>query len=650
MKKPRKNSNYHNTPPKQTQSFDFGQWLRKYGPEVGLDILRFLLLWAAFFVIELYAYGFLSPPRTAPLWFGLCWSLLLASVLYALPRKASRIVFGIIYYLMAGWTVAQVGYYQIFGKLMWFTSTLFAGEGAEFVGSILSNFSTSFWIFSLALLLLGVPLLIFYPKTARNHWVRLGMLAPAFFGILWLNLLPETVFVADKDVWGTKSEFGQSSSLRATYNTMYDPGNVYDICGIYQLSFRDLWVNHLYPLTPGYRSQVNAQRKQIDTYFENRGAHQSNDMTGIFAGKNVVVVLMESMDDWMITPTDTPTICRLMDEGINFTDFYTPGFGTARTINSEFCMNTGIYLPTTGKYVFDYITNDFRQSLAGVFTAQDYSAEVFHYNTRQFYSRGVMEPALGYDGYNTYMDYTSEKNDLYSDQYLFDNPQLHQLFFREGRTFNTIITRAAHGSYIYREVLSHYALKQYPEYRGKYGSEEEDCCRVKARLTDDTFQRLLQELEANGQLENTVIIAMTDHYTYLYDNKAELNQLSGTQDRSSLLLEKTPCFIWSADCPDLTVDKTLNTADLVPTVLNLMGIDPGWDYLGRDAFDPNYSGYAIFPNGSWISGGIVCQNGKVVECPEGVSYTEEFLEQMHRTARDFIHISNILLTSNYYKP
>ena len=623
--------------------------LTEYLPGIGLDCARFLILWGSFFAVELYAWFLLDATDSVVLWFGFFWSVLLSSICYAIPRKASRIVFGILYYLAALWTIAQVGYYQIFGKLMWFTSTQFAGEGAEFMGSILSNFTTCYWANSIVLIALGVVSLVFYPKTARNHWVRICMVIPVFFSILYLNLLPETVFVKDKDVWGTKSEFGQSSSLRATYNTMYDAGNVYNICGIYHLSFRDLWVNHLYPLTPAYRSQVNAQRKEIDRYFDDRGQHTDNEMTGIFEGKNVVLVLMESMDDWMITPEDTPTRCRLMEEGIHFTQFYTPNFGTARTINSEFCMNTGIYLPTTGKYVFDYITNDFRQSMAGVLNANGYTSEVFHYNTREFYSRGVMEPALGYDGYNTYMDYTDVKDELYSDQYLFDNEELNSLFFREGKTLNTIITRAAHGSYIYREVLSHYALKQYPQYRGMFGSEEEDCCRVKARLIDELFQRLLTELSLQGQLENTVIIAMTDHYTYLYDDKKEMIELSGLTGRSSLLLEKTPCFIWSPDAPALQVDKTLNTADLVPTALNLLGVTPQWGYLGQDAFDAQYPGYVIFPNGDWIQNGVVMHAGQIVECPDGVTLTEEYLQEMSQLAQKFVHISNCLLTSNYYK-
>ena len=616
---------------------------------IGLDSARFLMLLGSFFAVELYGWILLDAGDSVILWFGFFWALILASICYAIPRKASRIVFGILYYLAALWTIAQVGYWQIFGKLMWFTSTQFAGEGAEFVGSIMSNFTTGFWVYSLVLIALGVAVLVFYPKTARNHWVRLGMVMPVFLSILYLNLLPETVFQKDQGVWGTKSEFGQSSSLRATYNTMYDAANVYKICGIYHLSFRDLWVNHLYPLTPAYRNQINAQRKTVDAYFTERGAHQDNEMTGIFEGKNVVLVLMESMDDWMITPEDTPTICRLMDEGIQFTEFYTPNFGTARTINSEFCMNTGIYLPTTGKYVFDYITNDFRQSVPGTLNAQGYTSEVFHYNTREFYSRGVMEPAFGYDGYNTYMDYTDVKNELYSDQYLFDNPTLNDLFFRDGQTVNTIITRAAHGSYIYREVLSYYAMKRYPQYKGKYGSEEEDCCRVKAKLIDDLFARLLAELEAKGQLENTVIVAMTDHYTYLYDDKKEMTELSGLTGKSKLLLEKTPCFIWSPDAPAVQVEKTLNTADLVPTLMNLMGVDTPWEYLGCDAFDPSYPGYVIFPNGDWIRDGVVMQKGKVVENPRNVTLSEAYLQEMSQLAQEFVHISNILLTCDYYE-
>lgn len=624
------------------------QWLRS----AGNFLWKLLLLTAAYFLIELLAAWILMPDELFGLGFGFCWALVFAAICLILPRLAGKIFFGISYYFYLLWTLAQTGYYQVFHRMMWLTDVFYAGEGAGFFDDVLGTFPLIWWLGAAVLIGVGVLVLCHFPVTGRKFWRRMPYMVTAAVAILLLCLLPELVFLRDLGVWGTRSEYAQSSSYRATYNTMYDAASVYDICGVYQLTFRDVWKHQLYPLTPAYRRELAEQTAQIDDYFAQRGEHSDNEMTGAFSGKNVVLVLMESMDDWMITQEDTPTISRLMEEGISFTNFYTPGYGTARTINSEFCMNTGIYLPTNGDYVFDYVTNDFSQSIASQATANGYTAEVFHYNNPEFYSRGVFEPAMGYNAYNTYEDYEKDKNRLYDDNLLFDIPELNNLFFREGQTLNTIITRSAHLSYVYNEVLSHYALKKYPQYRGKYGSQEEDCARVKAKLVDDMFARLLAELEAHGQLENTVIIGMTDHYTYGYKNTEELYSHSGVDH--TLLLEKTPCFVWTPGGPSMQVDKTLQTADFLPTMLNLLGFDSPYQYLGHDAFDPQYEGYALFPNGSWISDGVACVVGaggqpSVIQNKTGRPVTEEWIKQMAERSRDFINISNLLLTADYYR-
>lgn len=626
--------------------------LRKVFAAVARFFGKLLPLAGAFFSIEVLGLLILQPESLSGLAFGACWALVFGGFCLTLPRRFGRIFFGISYYFFLAWTLAQTAYHAVFSRMMWLSDILYAGEGAGYLGDVLAAFPVLWWIGGAILIALGVLLIWKFPKAESGLWWRLSFGLTAIAAIVGLYALPEIVFLRDLEIWGTRSEYAQSSSYRATYNTMYDAENVYNICGIYQLTFRDVWKNEIYPMTPAYRNEQEEQVSQINAYFSQRTVHQENEMTGIYAGKNVVLVLMESMDDWMITPEDTPTIYQLMEEGMNFTDFYTPGYGTARTINSEFCINTGIYLPTTGKYVFDYVTNDFSQSIASQATDNGYTAEAFHYNTPDFYSRGVFEPAMGYNRYNCYADYETDKNRLYDDCLLFDIPELNDLFFREGQTFNTIITRSAHLSYVYNEVLSYYALKKYPEYRGKYGSQEEDCARVKAKLVDDLFARLLTELEAQGQLENTVIIGVTDHYTYGYKNMEELYAHSGVEDE--LLLEKTPCFVWSADGPSVTVDKTLSTADFLPTMLNLLGIESPYQYLGQDAFDPNYIGYALFPDGSWICDGVACVAGAgsrstVIQNVNNKPVTQEWLDQMRQTCTAFIHISNLLLTSDYYK-
>ena len=622
-----------------------------FGKAVTRFFLNLLPLAVSYFLVELFVFALLKPAEYSALAFGGLWAVLLASILLLLPRSWGRVAYGITYYLFAGWGIAQAGYYCVFGKMMWFSTIFFADEGAGFLGDVIGMFPALWWVGAAVLILLGAGLIWFFPKTLTKFSHRLPYLALVAASIAGLFIVPDVVFLKDRDIWGTNSEYARSSSYRVRYETMYDARAVYDICGIYQLAFRDVWQHEIFPLTPAYYTARQKEIALIDEFFAERGEAGTNDMTGVFAGKNVVLVLMESMDDWMITPWDTPTLYNMMNGGIQFTNFYTPGYGSARTINSEFCMNSGIYLPTTGSYVFDYITNDFSQSIASQMTANGYSAEIFHYNDPDFYSRGVFEPALGYNTYNCYADYVTDEDRLFDDCLLFDIPELNGKFFREGQTFNTIITRSAHLSYVYNEVLSHWALKQHPQYRGLYGSQEEDCARLKAHLVDNMFARLLAELEANGQLENTVIIGMTDHYTYGYKNLEELYTLSGVTEE--LLLEKTPCFIWSANGPAMEVNKTLNTADLLPTVLNLMGIDSPYQYLGQDAFDPDYAGFAIFPDGSWASEGVVCQiddMGKpvIIQNLANRTVTEQEFVEMASTAVDFIRISNLLLTSNYY--
>lgn len=624
---------------------------RGYKPMTALTWLKMAAVAVSYFLVECYAYLLLQPGDLMGLAFGGAWALLLSAVVLSLPKTAGRIVYGTSYYIMAGWTIGQTGYYQTFGKLMWLTDLFYLDEGAVFLGDVLRGFSAVWWIGAVVLLVLGGVLIASWPCWRKRALTWMTGTVVATAAIVAMLLLPQALFVRDNEIWGTHSEYGQSSSFRARYNTMYNAQSVYEISGIYQLTARDFWKHQIYPSLPGYQIELQAKMKTVDDFFAKRGEKQANDMTGIFEGKNVVLVLMESMDDWMITEEDTPTISRLMKEGINFTNFYTPFYGSARTLNTEFCANSGIYLPTNGHYVFDYVTNHFNQTMASQFVDNGYTAEVFHYNEPSFYSRGVFEPAMGYNKYNTYEDYTEDEEDLYDECYLFNNTDLNNLFFREGQTFNFIITRSAHLSYVYNEVLSYRALKQYPEYRGKYGHEEVDCAMVKAKLVDDMFARLLQELEEHGQLENTVIVGITDHYTYGFDDVQKMMELSGVVEEFHL--EKTPCFIWSANGPAMEIGKTLNTADLLPTVLNLMGIDSPYHYLGQDAFDEDYVGYALFPDGSWIVEGTLWRpeygDNMQLLTEDAEPLTAEQMEQMNAYLVEFGQVSNLLLTTDYYK-
>ena len=618
----------------------------------------YLLIPLAFFLVEYFAFSYLrgaAGEGTAwPVYFGAAWALLLGSFLRLLPRKGSRIGFALVYGAAIVYSVGQTGYYLLFSEMMWLSEFRYAAEGADYIDVILS-YPAGWYFWILGLIALGILLVWRYPRFRYPVIPRIcsaGLAAIAVLGLLWL---PQRVFEKDSTIRYAKSDYGRMQSAEAAYKNMFNPYRLYQVCGLFHTAAKDAVSNILYPMTPAYLKARDAAADRIDDYFSSEQPSGTNAMTGLLKDKNVILVLMESMDDWMIGE-HTPTLQTLMSEGINFTNFYTPPYGGIRTFNTEFCINTGSFLSSAGGYAFDYVTNEYNQSLASLLTAEGYSAKTFHYNDPSFYSRDVFSEAMGYEDYVYYADYLGEyskkeqKQLLYDELILLTDPQLRQEFFRnEEKTLNFIITRSAHLSYKYNEVLSNWALRKYPEYRGLTGNEETDCALVKARLVDDLFRELLTALEEEGTLQDTVIIGITDHYTYGYKNEKALLELSGVGEK--LWLEKTPCFIWSSGLSPMEVTKTLNTADFLPTVLNLLGVQSPWDYIGHDAFNENYEGYALFSDGSWISGETAydASSGKYLYRVEGIPpVTKQIQEKMSDLSEEFTTINNLILETDYY--
>ena len=621
--------------------------------------LPFPVITAAFFLVEVFAFFVLSTgsslARLWPLAFGALWAGGLSCLVRLLPSKGGRVAFGLIYFLLVIYAAVQTGYYLLFSQMMWLSDFRYASEGADYFDVLLS-YPLSWWLALLGLIVLGIAVLVFFPRWQCSWRSRIGSGLLACGMALGALVLPQAVFLHDGNIRYAGSDYGRSQSAEAAYENMFNTHRLYQVCGLCQTLAKDLYTNELYPLTPAYSKAQAESIAQIDAYFAQHPKGEANAMTGRLKGKNVVLVLMESMDDWMIGQ-HTPTLCQLMEQGINFTRFYTPGYGGIRTFNTEFCINTGSFLSSQGGYAFDYVTNDYQQSLASCLSQAGYSPLEFHYNTPEFYSRGVFAPALGYEEYVGFGDYLEGVDSktatqlLYDDQLVFDNETLRQRFFRPGLKLNFLITRSAHLSYKYNEVLSYWGLKRYPQYHGLTGNEETDCAYLKAKLVDDLFARLLQELEAAGELENTVIVGITDHYTYGYKNEQALLELSGVTDK--LLLEKTPCFIWSADLEPMEVDKVLNTTDLLPTLLNLLGIDSPYAYLGSDAFDDSYPGFVPFSDGSWIYGNLAYSApSKRLLSLDGqpVTLSTQMQTALTQQVQEFTRINNLILETDYYHP
>lgn len=607
---------------------------------------------ASFIGIEVFMRHYVCQELIFPWLFSAVWAVLLTALIWLFPRWLGRLVYGVIYFACVVYAVAQSGYYLIFNKMMWLTDLGYAGDGAEFASSIFGFLTKGFYISIVLMIGIGIVGILLLPKGKRRWYHRTASVVVLVLCCVALYLLPPKVFeIGDRDLWGAEKEWRRSSSLAGTYETMYDARKVYRICGVYHTLERDVYKHIIYKHLPAYQAEIQQDEEEINEYFDkNHPAETENDMTGVLKGKNVIVVLMESMDDWLIDEETTPNICALMKDGLNFTNMYTPPYGGVRTFNTEFSANTGMFLPTDGNLAFSYCTNDFSESMPNRFRDAGYAAESFHYNDPVFYNRNIMHPAMGYEEHVSFYTYAHDYDVLLDENYMFENKEICSRFFGGDNPdqpfFTFYITRSAHMPYTYDDALSTYALEKYPEYKGTTGHEEVDCLKAKAKLVDDMFGEMIQQLKANGQLENTAIVAFTDHYAYGMTDKEQLMKESGIDN--DLLVEKTPFFIWAEDLEPQVVDKTVNTSDILPTVCNLFGMETDASYLGNDIFNENYPGYVIFSNGDWLTNEVLYRDGKIVkEMYDGAS-EEVDIEAMNQLADTYVRVNNLLLKCDYY--
>lgn len=607
-------------------------------------LFRLFLIWFSFLLFDLLFRIFSG--NISIFWkkyfimsvgFSFLWSLVLTAIICLLPRIAARIFYVCICFINCIYLIAQFIYHALFDTYFSLNILSLFSEGMDYAGNVLKEMSLPLaicFVLLFALIIFNCCITLSQPvieKKSRRLLFLGGSIVLLAFGSLLLPNLLGSKYYSDWDLY---------KKPRYIYDNFLDTNDCMMYAGTYQYFFKDL--QNIYGHRFGTKSQEAIA--VINDYYDGAaGQTFINDYTGLLADKNVILVMMESIDDWVITPEDTPTLYYMMNHGMNFTNFYSSMFGSGATFNTEFCINTGLFSPTTGESASGYYNNAFPYALPRLMREDGYTANSFHYNVPDFYNRDRMHEAFGYENYYCYQDYVEEGIECRDDSIVaVDDSLYHALTGSSDRFFSFIITYSGHLPYEYSYELCQYALERAPECNRAERSETENCMAARARMTDDMFTVLLKRLEEDGLMEDTVIIVLTDHYTYAIEDSI-MSEIQPVEDK--LLYQKTPFFIYGADVPQMTVDKVCNTQDVLPTVANLLDLGISPYYLGNDILSADYSGYAFFPNGAWITDDCVYNGTSVVLG----NATQEEIDSMNQLIQERIMINNNLLLIDYFE-
>ena len=610
--------------------------------------LSLLLAFLAYFLLDFSLRLFYGSMSNVSLWawqplvFTLLWSGTMTAIAALLPRTGRRIFLLVTFVPFVLLAITNCVLYQLTGTCFSFADLAYAGDGARFISASYFRLRKGEW-FSLAVCLaMMLCAVIFTPQThvGRSGRIAAAVLAAACVaGILVVHTtqMPRGGIVEHNEYFAW-NDAASHDTLSETYAEFTNANRCLMFSGLYQYTVRGAVVT-IWPQD----TATDQRLAELDDYYASHPKEAADTpMTGAFAGKNLILIMMESVDDWLVTPEYMPNLYRLEQEGVYFRNYYAPIFLAAATFNSEFTANTGLIAPEYQVRNSYYAEHALPYSLANLFRDAGYRARSYHAANPNIYNRGQIHLNFGYESYNDY-------GDLGMDDYMLDSQLLrgYDQIVSDEPFFSFIITYSGHGPYTTeqqnisephldraRAVIDYSAVP----YTTEAQKEEYTRAVAQAMETDAFIGGLRERLEADGHAEDTVLVLFTDHYCKYFSDTELIEAIKGTSDHN--LLSNVPFVIWTEGITPQVSEKYVSTMDIAPTIVDLFSLDADLRYyIGNDMFGPD-GGVVYFRNYAWY-------DGKTYDTGNDAS-TNPAVLAMREQVREQIDISQDTFRSDYF--
>lgn len=397
---------------------------------------------------------------------------------------------------------------------------------------------------------------------------------------------------------------------------------------------------------------------ELNAYVSSLTPSMKNEYTGLFEGKNLILITAEAFTAEVIDPELTPTLYRLATKGIQFTDFYQPA--SCGTTGGEFQNIFGM-TPAKGGSSFrltHQLNNYF--TMGSQLDRLGYYGVAYHNHDHTYYDRNLTHNNLGYSegfvadgtGLEPYLSNLWPKSDVemftatvptYIDKQPFNVYYMtysgHCVYTREGNAF----------SREHWDRVDH--LDCSDMIKGYLASQLE---------LEDALAYLMEELEAAGIEDDTVICLASDHFPYGLDyggwsgKHSVLAELYGYPSYNYVERDHSALILWCGaleDMDPIVVDTPTCSVDILPTLSNLFGTE--YDsrlMVGRDVFsDQMPLMFNIFYDWKTEYGTYIAGEYKFIPADESIEIPEGYVDAVKAIVRNKIKYCQWVLETDYYE-
>ena len=383
--------------------------------------------------------------------------------------------------------------------------------------------------------------------------------------------------------------------------------------------------------------------KRLHEYMANSVPTNKNEYTGMFEGYNLIMLTAEGYSQWAVNEKVTPTLYKMVHEGFYFENYYTPLWWTS-TSDGEFVECTGL-VPTGTNSFAKTSKHSMPFGFGWIFKKLGYSARAYHNHTYTYYHRDETHPNMGYD-------YKGAKGGGLDVKMTWPESDLEMMektipeYIGDEKFHTYYMTVSGHMDYNF--TGNSMSVKNRDYVKDLNLSEEAQAYLACQKELDLALEYLLAQLEKAGVAEKTVIVLSGDHYPYGLE-KDKIDELAGHTVEENFELYKSHLILYCPGIKPVTVERPCSAMDIVPTLLNLFGID--YDsrlFMGQDIFS-TAAPLVMFSNQSYITDKVM-YNSKTGEAVKLTSeeLPEDYVKTVSAIVKNKFNISAAIITEDYY--
>lgn len=612
-------------------------------------------------------------------------SLLISGITCFLKEKTGTILQGFVLFVATVYAILQAGFENFLGVYISIGTSSQLGAVKDYIKDYLASFNPSFWLLFIPFFLYILYKFFWEKRVFSSYYIEEESIFMkrrnkrsaeiAFIGIFILcGIYYQTLSISfmqnELQLESTKSLFKNPENLNISVNQFGT--SIFGILDV-KTTFFKTENNEMIEFEPGYEEPAevtdytrviddtawvnlqnettNTNYKTLNSYFMSRDIADKNEYTGMFAGKNLIVIMMESVNEIFINPEYYPTFYKMYTEGFSFSNNYSPRNACA-TGNNEMSGMISLFSINRICTANQYKENKYDQSIFGLFNKAGYTTTSYHNYDETYYFRSTIHKNMGSSAFYGVKDlgipYTWEYKEWPSDILLMERSMEHIDATKPFMAWMTTVT--AHQPYYSSsefgdKYLDLFESTDYPMTTKRYMS--------KLKELDLALARLLELLEEKGVLDDTVIVMYGDHYPYGLQDDDIAVVLPEVLERNTI--EQTPFVIYNSATEGRHFTEYTSYLNIIPTVANLFGLsyDPRL-YMGEDILAPDYKNSyknrVVFADGSWENE-IAYYNattGKMNYFGD-ITYTNEEVMRYNKEISNMIKMSNLAITSNYFE-